>query len=91
MRCLESAAVANHEIKAGSAVTRVYMRPGSEFKVVDALVTNFHMPRSSLLILVSAFAGVDPIRSAYQGALDRDYRFLSFGDAMFIEKARSSD
>lgn len=90
MRCLESAAVANHEIKAGSAVTRLYMRPGSEFKVVGLLVTNFHMPRSSLLILVGAFAGVESIRAAYQEALDRDYRFLSFGDAMFIEKAQGS-
>lgn len=95
LRCLESA-VAKEEgasregerrIAAGSGVTRLYMRPGSKFRVVDALVTNFHMPRSSLLILVSAFAGVEPVRAAYAEALERGYRFLSFGDAMLIERA----
>lgn len=90
LRCLESAALEaagpEGRIRAGSAVTRLYMRPGSRFRVVEALVTNFHMPRSSLLILVSAFAGVEPIRAAYQEALEQDYRFLSFGDAMFIER-----
>jgi S-adenosylmethionine:tRNA ribosyltransferase-isomerase len=88
MRCLESAAskVEGERIRAGSGITRLYMRPGSEFRVVDALVTNFHMPRSSLLILVSAFAGVEPVCAAYREALERGYRFLSFGDAMFIER-----
>lgn len=65
--------------------TRLYITPGYRFQVVDALLTNFHMPRSSLMVLVSALAGIEPIRAAYADALARGYRFLSFGDAMFIE------
>jgi S-adenosylmethionine:tRNA ribosyltransferase-isomerase len=83
-RCLESAARATREVVVGPAVTRLYIRPGFRFQVVDGLLTNFHMPRSSLLILVSAFAGVEAIRRAYQEALAHGYRFLSFGDAMLI-------
>jgi S-adenosylmethionine:tRNA ribosyltransferase-isomerase len=85
VRCLESAA-REGEVRAGSARTRLYLRPGAEFHAVDAILTNFHMPRSSLLVLVSAFAGVEPIRAAYREALETGYRFLSFGDAMLIEK-----
>lgn len=70
-----------------SGWTRLYITPGYRFRVVDALLTNFHMPKSSLLILVSAFAGVEPIRAAYEDALRHGYRFLSFGDAMFIERS----
>jgi S-adenosylmethionine:tRNA ribosyltransferase-isomerase len=73
-------------IPAGSAVTRLYITPGFRFRVVDGLLTNFHMPRSSLLVLVSAFAGLERVREAYREALERDYRFLSFGDAMFIAR-----
>jgi S-adenosylmethionine:tRNA ribosyltransferase-isomerase len=73
-----------------SGPTRLYITPGYRFRVVDALVTNFHMPRSSLLILVSAFAGLEPIRLAYREALERDYRFLSFGDAMLLERSDRS-
>jgi S-adenosylmethionine:tRNA ribosyltransferase-isomerase len=58
--------------------------PGFRFRIVDALLTNFHMPRSSLLVLVSAFAGLELIREAYRQALATGYRFLSFGDAMLI-------
>jgi S-adenosylmethionine:tRNA ribosyltransferase-isomerase len=68
-----------------TGVTRLYITPGYRFRVADALLTNFHMPKSSLLILVSAFAGIEPIRAAYAEALEQGYRFLSFGDAMFIE------
>lgn len=64
--------------------TSLYITPGYEFKVVDALITNFHTPRSTLLMLVSAFAGYDTMVKAYQEALDNRYRFLSFGDAMLI-------
>lgn len=92
-RCLESAAARAPESEAGegrrvpsgSAQTRLYITPGYRFRVVDSLLTNFHMPRSSLMILVSALAGIDPIRAAYRDALAHDYRFLSFGDSMFIE------
>jgi S-adenosylmethionine:tRNA ribosyltransferase-isomerase len=90
MRCLESAARAAPEgrrVEAGSGRTRLYLKPGDRFRVVEALVTNFHMPRSSLLILVSAFAGRERVLAAYEEALLRGYRFLSFGDAMFLERA----
>ena len=64
--------------------TSLFILPGYEFKVVDALITNFHVPRSTLMMLVSAFSTRDNIMAAYKHALKRHYRFLSFGDAMFI-------
>ncbi len=66
------------------ATTNLYLLPGSTFHVVDALITNFHVPRSTLMMLVSAFASTEQIRAAYQEAIDEHYRFLSFGDAMLI-------
>ena len=89
-RCLESAARGRggrRETLPGAERTRLYITPGYEFRVVDVLLTNFHMPRSSLLILVSAFAGIERIRAAYSEALQQGYRFLSFGDVTFIERA----
>ena len=83
-RALESAAVGKRKIAAGSGATELFVRPGYDFKIVEALVTNFHMPRSTLLILVSAFAGTELIRRAYEEALRQRYRFLSFGDAMLL-------
>ena len=62
------------------------MTPGFRFRVVDALLTNFHLPRSTLLVLVTAFAGFDPVMRAYHEAIERDYRFFSFGDAMFVTR-----
>ena len=85
MRALESAA-AGGELHAGSAETRLFIVPGYRFRVVDRLITNFHLPRSTLLMLVSAFAGMDNIRRAYGHAIERRYRFFSYGDAMLIEK-----
>ena len=64
--------------------TDLFIRPGYRFRAVDAMITNFHLPRSTLLMLVSAFAGKDLIDHAYQVAIDEDYRFYSFGDAMVI-------
>ena len=90
MRCLESAAQPDGTLTAGSGLTRLYVMPGYRFRVVDALLTNFHMPKSSLLILVSAFAGLETVRTAYRHALDAGYRFLSFGDAMFLERSDDS-
>jgi S-adenosylmethionine:tRNA ribosyltransferase-isomerase len=81
VRCLESAAIGPRRVSPGPAATSLYIRPGFRFQIVEGLLTNFHMPRSTLLILVSAFAGVDLVRRAYTEALARDYRFLSFGDA----------
>ena len=67
-----------------NATTNLYLMPGSQFHVVDAMITNFHVPRSTLMMLVSAFATREQIVDAYQSAIDEKYRFLSFGDAMFI-------
>lgn len=83
-RTLESAADDNGIISAGCKDTRLYITPGYCFKAVDAMVTNFHMPRSTLMLLISAFAGRDFIMQAYHEALEKKYRFLSFGDAMLI-------
>lgn len=83
-RTLESAAVGPRQIAPMDGETSLYMTPGSQFQVVEGLVTNFHMPRSTLLLLVSALAGTELIRRAYREALESDYRFLSFGDAMLI-------
>ena len=83
-RTLESAAVGPRRIGPMDGETSLYVTPGYHFQVVDALVTNFHMPRSTLLLLVSALAGTEAIRRAYREALEMDYRFLSFGDAMLI-------
>ena len=83
-RTLESAALAPRRIGPLDGETSLYVTPGYRFQIVDSLVTNFHMPRSTLLLLVSALAGTDSIRRAYREALDAGYRFLSFGDAMLI-------
>jgi S-adenosylmethionine:tRNA ribosyltransferase-isomerase len=85
LRALESAA-AGGTLTAGTSETRLFIVPGYEFRVVDRLVTNFHLPRSTLLMLVSAFAGVDNIRRAYAHAVAQRYRFFSYGDAMLLER-----
>jgi len=83
-RTLESAAVGPRRIRAMDGDTNLFILPGYPFKIVDALVTNFHMPRSTLLLLISALAGQDAVKHAYAEALAQEYRFLSFGDAMLI-------
>ena len=83
-RTLESAADENGFITAGSDNTDIFIYPGYKFKVMDALVTNFHLPESTLVMLVSAFAGHQNIMNAYKCAVENKYRFFSFGDAMFI-------
>lgn len=85
VRALETAAVSN-ELQPYQGDTCLYIYPGFKFKIVDALITNFHLPKSSLLILVSAFAGYETTMSAYKHAVDHNYRFYSYGDAMFVEK-----
>ena len=84
VRALESAADGQGGIKAGRGETRLMITPGYEFRVVDRLLTNFHLPRSTLLMLVSAFAGRDLTRAAYAHAVAQRYRFYSYGDAMAI-------
>ena len=83
VRCLETAVQVN-EIKPYQGETDIFIYPGYEFKVVDALITNFHLSESTLLMLVSAFAGRENILNAYQHAIDERYRFFSYGDAMFL-------
>ncbi len=83
-RTLESAADENGMIHAGSDNTEIFIYPGYQFKAVDALITNFHLPKSTLMMLVSALAGRENIMKAYKEAVDLRYRFFSFGDAMFI-------
>ncbi len=84
VRSLESAA-ADGGIKPFQGDTQLFITPGYEFRVVDAMITNFHLPRSTLLMLVSAFAGKDFMMQAYQHAVDAEYRFFSYGDAMLIK------
>lgn len=83
-RTVESAADEEGNVQAGSGDTSIFIYPGYRFKVLDALITNFHLPESTLMMLVSALAGRDHIMEAYQEAVKERYRFFSFGDAMFI-------
>jgi S-adenosylmethionine:tRNA ribosyltransferase-isomerase len=86
LRTLESAGNEDGTVRAGSDETDIFITPGYRFKVVDRLITNFHLPKSTLLMLVSAFAGYANIRSAYTHAVAERYRFFSYGDAMLLEK-----
>lgn len=85
MRALESAAQQG-ALTAGNSETSIFITPGYTFKVVDRLFTNFHLPKSTLLMLVSAFGGMENIKKAYAHAIAQQYRFFSYGDAMLIEK-----
>lgn len=84
-RTLESAATEEGVLKSCSGWTDIFIYPGYRFKIMDGLITNFHLPESTLLMLVSAFAGKEKIMAAYEEAVKESYRFFSFGDAMFIE------
>jgi len=89
LRALESAATSGRLI-AGTAETQLFIVPGYRFNVVDRLVTNFHLPRSTLLMLVSAFAGAENIRRAYRHAVEHRYRFFSYGDAMLLDRGQTT-
>ena len=84
-RTIESVADENGKMKADSGWTEIFIYPGYEFKVVDNLITNFHLPESTLIMLVSALAGKENVLNAYECAVENKYRFFSFGDAMFIK------
>lgn len=84
-RTIESVADENGRVKAGSGWTKIFIYPGYKFKVVDNLITNFHLPESTLIMLVSALAGKENVLNAYKCAVENNYRFFSFGDAMFIK------
>ena len=83
-RTLESATDENGILQAKSGWTEIFIYPGYQFKVIDALITNFHLPESTLEKLVSALAGREHVLAAYETAVEEKYRFFSFGDAMFI-------
>ncbi len=85
MRTLEAAS-SDGELRAGSAETKIFITPGYAFKTVDRLITNFHLPKSTLMMLVSAFAGTENIQRAYAHAVAEKYRFFSYGDAMLLER-----
>lgn len=89
LRSLESAGT-GEGINAFEGETRLFIYPGYAFKVVDVLITNFHLPKSTLLMLVSAFAGFDHVRAAYQHAIEKEYAFYSYGDALFITPERKA-
>jgi len=89
LRALESAARSG-KLVAGNGETDIFITPGYKFKVVDRLLTNFHLPKSTLLMLVSAFAGFENIQKSYQHAIAQEYRFFSYGDAMLIERSDTS-
>ena len=84
VRVLESLAVKDRQFKAQSGETDIFITPGYAFKAVDALITNFHLPKSTLLMLVSAFMGFEEMHRLYEHAIREQYRFYSFGDAMLI-------
>jgi S-adenosylmethionine:tRNA ribosyltransferase-isomerase len=86
VRSLESAADSG-ELRPFAGETRLFITPGRRFRAVDAMVTNFHLPESTLLMLVSAFAGRERVLDAYRHAIGQRYRFFSYGDAMFVEPA----
>ncbi len=85
LRALESAALEGG-LKVGAGETALFVTPGFQFRVVDMLITNFHLPKSTLLMLISAFAGLEEIRSAYRHAVSEKYRFFSYGDAMLLHR-----
>jgi S-adenosylmethionine:tRNA ribosyltransferase-isomerase len=85
LRALESAA-RDGTLRSGAAETEIFIKPGFEFRVVDQLVTNFHLPKSTLLMLVSAFAGHEQVRALYRHAVESRYRFFSYGDAMLLKR-----
>ncbi len=89
LRALEGSALKHVVLTAGVGETNIFITPGFQFKVVDRLLTNFHLPKSTLLMLVSAFGGMDNIRRAYAEAIAQRYRFFSYGDAMLIERLKS--
>jgi S-adenosylmethionine:tRNA ribosyltransferase-isomerase len=86
LRALEASADAQGRVREGAPETSLFVTPGYRFRVVDRLVTNFHLPKSTLLMLVSAFAGYARIRAAYAHAIAARYRFMSYGDATLLER-----
>jgi len=84
LRLLESASQRTGELEAWSGATDIFITPGYRFRTVDVLMTNFHLPRSTLFMLVSAFSGTETMKRAYQHAIGNEYRFYSYGDASLL-------
>lgn len=91
LRLLESAAREDGTVPAWSGPTDIFITPGYHFRTADMLITNFHLPRSTLFMLVSAFSGLDTMRAAYAHAVANRYRFYSYGDASLLYRAETSD
>lgn len=91
LRAIESAAGDDGEVVAGTLDTRLFIAPGYRFKVIDAMVTNFHLPKSTLVMLVSALVGKERILKAYKHAIEQKYRFFSYGDACFLERTANNN
>ena len=89
MRSLEAAAQSGR-LQTGEGDTDIFITPGYRFQVADGLITNFHLPKSTLLMLVSAFSGVEHIRATYRHAIEQQYRFFSYGDAMLLTRAEAT-
>lgn len=90
-RALESASMDHERLRAGPGETELFITPGYRFRVVDRLITNFHLPESTLLMLVAAFAGRPPVMAAYRHAVETRYRFFSYGDAMLVDPGPPSE
>jgi S-adenosylmethionine:tRNA ribosyltransferase-isomerase len=87
LRLLESATNSDGKVEAFSGQTNIFITPGYKFRVIDKLVTNFHLPRSTLFMLVSAFSGLDIMQNAYAHAVEQEYRFYSYGDACLLSRS----
>jgi S-adenosylmethionine:tRNA ribosyltransferase-isomerase len=87
LRTLETAAGKDGQLRPGAGETRLFVTPGHGFRSADLLLTNFHLPRSTLFMLVAAFAGLERMRDAYAYAIGRGFRFFSYGDACLLERA----
>ncbi len=90
LRALEAASEPNGDLHVGQGDTDIFIYPGYQFRQIDCMVTNFHLPKSTLLMLISAFAGRERVLAAYQEAIDKRYRFFSYGDATFLERQDAS-
>jgi len=88
LRLLETAADDNGILRPFTGETDIFMTPGHRFKIADKMITNFHLPRSTLFMLVAAFAGLDRMKSAYGHAIQNRYRFYSYGDACLLERGK---
>lgn len=90
VRTLETHAVGPRQVLPGAKVSKLFIRPGFEFQIIDGMITNFHMPRTTMLLMLAALCGTEPLMNAYQEAISQKYRFLSFGDSMYIGPGQES-